>query len=257
VVIDEMQDLRAQELLMLAALAKSQQLMLVGDGGQRIYAGKVSLKSLGIDVRGRSHILRLNYRTTEQIRRFADELLEAEGDDLDGGREARDETRSLLHGPEPRLRGFESRPAQNDYVLEQIQTLLKQGRAPDEISVFARQARLLNQIETRLERAGIPSYRLSKEDFPHEPAVNLGTMHRAKGLEFKVVFVIDAAENELPPASVLNKKTDDHAREDFLEQERQLLYVSVTRARDAVFVTWAGERSGFLPREARKVRQTK
>src|SRR6266508_2513212 len=127
VVVDEMQDLRAQELLMLAALAKSRQLMLVGDGGQRIYAGKVSLKSLGIDVRGRSHILRLNYRTTEQIRRFADELLDAEGDDLDGGREARDETRSLLHGPEPRLQGFESRPAQNDFVMEQIERLLRQA----------------------------------------------------------------------------------------------------------------------------------
>jgi superfamily I DNA/RNA helicase len=257
VVIDEMQDLRAQELLMLAALAKSQRLMLVGDGGQRIYSGKVSLKSLGIDVRGRSQILRLNYRTTEQIRRFADDLLDAEGDDLDGGREARNETRSLLHGPEPRLQGFESRPAQNDFVLEQIERLLRQGRAPDEIAVFARQARLLDQIETRLKRAGIPSYRLSKEDFPHEPAVNLGTMHRAKGLEFKVVFVIDAAENELPPASVLSKKTDEQTRADFLEQERQLLYVSVTRARDAVFVTWAGEPSRFLIREARKGRQAK
>jgi len=257
VVIDEMQDLRAQELLMLAALAPGQRLMLVGDGGQRIYAGKVSLKSLGIDVRGRSHILRLNYRTTEQIRRFADGLLDAEADDLDGGREARDETRSLLHGPEPRLQGFDARPAQNDFVLEQIERVLKQGRAPDEIAVFARQARLLDQIETRLKRAGVPSYRLSKEDFPHEPAVNLGTMHRAKGLEFKVVFVIDAAENELPPASVLSKKTDEQARADFLEQERQLLYVSITRARDAVFVTWSGEPSRFLVRAARKGRQAK
>lgn len=252
VVIDEMQDLRTQELLMLATLAPRQRLMLVGDGGQRIYAGKISLKSLGIDVRGRSHILRLNYRTTEQIRRFADRMLAIETDDLDGGREARDETRSLLHGPEPRLQGFDSRPAQNDFVLEQIQRVLRQGHAPDEIAVFARQARLLDQIETRLKRVGISSYRLSKDDFPHEPAINLGTMHRAKGLEFKVVFVIDAAENELPPASLLSKKIDEQARADFLEQERQLLYVSVTRARDAVFVTWAGEPSRFLIQMTRK-----
>jgi len=82
-------------------------------------------------------------------------------------------------------------------------------------------------------------------------------MHRAKGLEFKVVFVIDAAENELPPASVLSKKTDEQAHADFLEQERQLLYVSVTRARDAVFVTWAGEPSRFLIRVTRKGWQAK
>ncbi len=242
---------------MLAALAPSQRLMLVGDGGQRIFAGKVSLKFLGIDVRGRSHILRLNYRTTEQIRRFADKLLDTEGDDLDGGREARDETRSLLHGPEPRLQGFDSRPAQNDFVLQQIESLLSKRRAPDEIGVFARQARLLDQIEGRLKRAGIPYYRLSKEDFPHEPAVNIGTMHRAKGLEFKVVFVIDAAEDELPPASVLSKKKDEQERADFLEQERQLLYVSITRTRDAVFVTWAGQPSSLLIRATRKSSQAK
>lgn len=249
VVVDETQDLQAQELLMLAALTPHKHLMLVGDGGQRIYAGKVTLKSLGVDVRGRSHVLRVNYRTTEQIRRFADGLLEREADDLDGERESRTETRSLLSGPEPQLRGFESRAAQNDFVAEQIQQFLRQGRAPDEIAVFARQSKLLSQIEDRLKKANVPYYRLSKDDFPQEPAVNLGTMHRAKGLEFKVVFVIDADDETLPSASLLNKKTDEQLRDDFIEQERQLLYVSVTRARDVVFVTWAGEPSRFLVRK--------
>ena len=76
--------------------------------------------------------------------------------------------------------------------------------------------------------------------------VSLGTMHRAKGLEFKCVFVIDASDNYLPSAAVLSKKTDAQLREDFIEQERQLLYVSITRARDAAFVTWAGKPSRFL-----------
>src|SRR5712691_7455726 len=91
VIVDEMQDLGASELRLLAAIAGkgADRLMLVGDGGQRIYATKYSLKSLGIDVRGRSHVLRLNYRTTEQIRRFADRILGDEADDLEGGRESR------------------------------------------------------------------------------------------------------------------------------------------------------------------------
>ncbi len=249
VVVDEMQDLQAQELLMLASLTPHTHLMLVGDGGQRIYAGKFTLKSLGINVRGRSHVLRVNYRTTEQIRRFADALLSAEADDLDGGRESRTETRSLLSGPEPQCRGFSSRPAQNDFVAEQIQEFLRQGRTPDEIAVFARQSKLLDQIESRLKKAKIPYYRLSKEGFPDEPAVNLGTMHRAKGLEFKVVFVIDVDDETLPLSGPLNKKTDEQLRDDFIEQERQLLYVSVTRARDVVFVTWVGEPSRFLQRK--------
>lgn len=247
VVVDEVQDLRAPELSLLAALAPPANLMLVGDGGQRIYSGKVTLKTLGIDVRGRSHVLRLNYRTTEQIRRFADALLDADADDLDGGREERTATRSLLAGPVPQCTGFATRAEQADAVAARIGELLQAGRTPDEIAVFARQARLLEMLETRLRRAAIPHYRLSKEEFPHEPAVNLGTMHRAKGLEFKVVFVLDADDETLPPAGPLRKKTDEQLRAEFLEQERHLLYVSVTRARDAVFISWAGQPSRFLP----------
>lgn len=248
VIVDEVQDLGLPELRLLAALAGegANRLMIVGDGGQRIYAAKQSLKSLGIDVRGRSHVLRLNYRTTEQIRRFADAVLGDEADDLEGGREARRGTRSLLSGPQPLLKAFASRASQCDFVIEQIGQLLKLGRTPDEIAVFARQAYLLNMIETRLARAGIASHKMSKEDFPLEPMVSIGSMYRAKGLEFKFVFVIDASDDQLPYAKWLDKKTDEAARQGFLEQERQLLYVSLTRARDCVFITWAGKMSRFL-----------
>ncbi len=248
VIVDEAQDLGLPELRLLAALAGkgNNTLMLVGDGGQRIYAAKHSLKSVGIDVRGRSHVLRLNYRTTEQIRRFADRILGDEADDLEGGKQSRRGARSLLSGPEPTLKAFDSRQEQCDYVAEQTGRLLKMGRAPDEIAVFARQAYLLDMVETRLKRAGIQFHRLSKEDFPSDPMVSLGSMHRAKGLEFKFVFVIDASDDQLPYAKVLERKTDEQSREDFIEQERQLFYVSLTRARDCVFVTWAGKRSRFL-----------
>src|SRR5436305_3059972 len=91
VIVDEVQDLGPQELLLLAALAGAGPdcLTLVGDGGQRIYGRPISFKALGIDVRGRSHVLRLNYRTTEQIRRFAERILRDSADDLDGGRDDR------------------------------------------------------------------------------------------------------------------------------------------------------------------------
>ena len=187
VIVDEMQDLGASELRLLAALAGqgADRLTLVGDGGQRIYAAKYSLKALGIDVRGRSHVLRLNYRTTEQIRRFADRVLGNTVDDLEGGRESRHATASLLSGPEPTLQACETRSQQGDFVAAQISQLLKSGRTPDDIAVFARQANLLGTIETRLKRAGIPWHRLSREAVPQQPGVSLGTMHRAKGLELK------------------------------------------------------------------------
>jgi superfamily I DNA/RNA helicase len=165
-------------------------------------------------------VLRLNYRTTEQIRRFADRILGDEADDLEGGRESRRGTVSLLSGPEPTRKSFPTRSEQCDFVAAQISQLLRIGRTPDDIAVFARQANLLDMIETRLKRADVSLHRLSREEFPQAPMVSLGTMHRAKGLEFKCVFVIDASDNYLPCAAVLGKKTDAQLHEDFIEQER-------------------------------------
>lgn len=252
VIVDEVQDLGPQELRLISALssaeaeAKQDRLMLVGDGGQRIYAAKFSLRSLGIDVRGRSHVLRLNYRTTEQIRRFADQLLTGQHDDLDGGMELRRGVRSLFRGPQPVIRGFADKAGQTNFVTAQIKELLSSGRAPDEIAVFVRQAYLLNPIEKTLKAEGIPHFRLSKDEEPASSAVNLGTMHRAKGLEFKIVFVIDASDDQLPLAKALADASDDQLREDVIARERQLLYVSATRARDELYVCYVGEPSRFL-----------
>ncbi|MGH8709802.1 MAG: 3'-5' exonuclease [Burkholderiales bacterium] len=252
VIVDEVQDLGPQELRLIAALsgagveAKQDRLTLVGDGGQRIYAAKFSLRSLGIDVRGRSHVLRLNYRTTEQIRRFADQLFTGQHDDLDGGMESRRGVRSLFRGPQPVIKGFANKAGQTDFVVEQIKRFLAGGRAPDEIAVFVRQAYLLNPIEKVLKAEGIPHFRLSKEEELASSAVSLGTMHRAKGLEFKVVFVVDASDDQLPLAKAIADASDDQLREDVLARERQLLYVSATRARDELFVCYVGEPSRFL-----------
>ena len=140
VVIDEVQDLKPQEVHFLAVLAAKNpgNLMLIGDAGQRIYPGGYSLRSLGIDVRGRSRVLRINYRTTEQIRRFADRILPESIDDLDGGTEGRKGTKSLLRGPIPTLRGFTTANQQDTFVVEQVHRLLGEGLQPREIAVFAR-----------------------------------------------------------------------------------------------------------------------
>jgi Txe/YoeB family toxin of Txe-Axe toxin-antitoxin module len=137
VIVDEVQDLRPQELKFLAALAGegSNRLMLVGDGGQRIYQGKFTLKSLGINVQGRSRKLKINYRTTEQIRRFADQISDQDSDDLDGLCEKRKGTISLLQGPEPILRVLENQEQQAEAVSHEIRHLLNQGLLPGEIGI--------------------------------------------------------------------------------------------------------------------------
>ena len=248
VIIDEVQDLKPQEVQFLAALAAGNpgNLMVLGDPGQRIYPGGFSLKKLGIDVRGRSHILRINYRTTEQIRRFADTLLGDSSDDFDNGREDR-RSHSLLRGPRPTLRGFKTEVLQNDFIVNEVRRVLAAGLTPREIAAFARAGSHLKSIRQAFVDAGIPVFLLSSDDDPdHSTGVNLGTMHRAKGLEFKVVFVVNCSDQVVPHAYTLSRLRDEGDLEAGVEREKQLLYVSLTRARDEVFVTWVGRESRFL-----------
>jgi hypothetical protein len=249
VVVDEVQDLSPQALRLVASLAGDgpDRLMVVGDGGQRIFSHRSSLLALGIDVRGRSRILRINYRTTEQIRRFADLVL-ASADDMEGGRESRNGCRSIRSGTVPEAAGFDAPGEQYEHVCSQIAGRIANGLAADEIAVFARTKRYLEAVAKHLHRAGIETHLLEPEKGggPVPGAVNLVTMHRAKGLEFKLGVVVDASKGVLPLPFALHQTSDPQDREEIAEMERQLLYVSLTRARDHVLVTWVGEPSELL-----------
>ena len=247
VVVDETQDLRPQEIRLLAALAGKGRnaLMLVGDGGQRIYGSKFSLKGLGVNVQGRSHILRINYRTTEQIRRFADRLIGDSGDDLDGGLEKRKGTVSLLKGPHPVLHAAKTQAQQWKYVSREIKRMKKEGLSLNEMAIFSRTNADLQTIQEALTRNKVKSQIIQKEGVEGD-GVRLGTLHRAKGLEFKAVFVVNVSDEQVPQRSLLQNVQDQQLRADLLERERQLLYVGLTRARDEAILTWAGYPSRFL-----------
>jgi superfamily I DNA/RNA helicase len=249
VVVDEIQDLGPQEIRLLAALASPapENLMIVGDAGQRIYPGGFTLKALGINVTGRAHVLRINYRTTEQIRRAADRLLPDAADDLDGGAEGRGQTRSLLRGPAPTLKGFRRPADQHAFLRDRIQDLLRLGMKAPEIALFTRSSTQWPALQSALAEAGVAVRLLSNEaDAGEAEGANLGTMHRAKGLEFKAVFLPDCSAANLPSPAALDGAVDAVERRLALERERQLLYVGMTRARDEVFVTWVGAPSPFL-----------
>lgn len=252
VIVDEVQDLQASAVQLVAALGGKGRdgIMLVGDAGQRIYPGGFSLRSLGIDVRGRSRVLRINYRTTEEIQRLADRLLGSAGGDLDEGTESRRGTVSLLRGPEPTLKGCASEDDERSFLTSTIHRLVGSGLAPREIAVFARTRRLGEQIVDVLRAAEVPAHFLGEEDGEDEGSdeagVTVSTMHGAKGLEFKAVIVASCDDRRLPNAFVLESITDPEERNAVIEQERRLLYVSMTRARDEVFVTWSGTPSRFV-----------
>lgn len=248
VIVDEVQDLSVQALRLVAALGgdRPNGLMVLGDGGQRIYAHRTSLRSAGIEVRGRARVLRINYRTTEEIRRFADRILTT-GDDLDGAKGTRNETLSTRAGVAPTAIAFSSPAEQYDYIAEHVNECVERGVAPNEIAVFARTKAQLEKAALRLHHWEVPTYVLRQNGGrAPENAVQLVTMHRAKGLEFKMAVVIDASKDSIPNRYLMNLSGDDQDRTEFRERERQLLYVALTRARDEVLVTWVGDACEFL-----------
>jgi AAA domain/UvrD-like helicase C-terminal domain len=245
VLVDESQDCGAPEVRFLAALSASTRadLMLVGDVGQRIYAGGYSLQKLGIDVRGRSKVLRINYRTTRQIQRVAERLRAVV--DEDAGEKTN--AQSLLNGPEPVFRGFSSEDDREDFLASEVPRLLAEGLRPREIAIFLRTNAAVESMRSRLSERGIATTVLDKTtDVIDAEHVLVGTMHRAKGLEFKSVYAAQCDRDSLPLRKALLDAGDEAERREVLELERQLLYVTLTRARDHATVTWVGDPSPYV-----------
>jgi superfamily I DNA/RNA helicase len=251
VVVDEVQDLGPPEHRLLAAIAGEgpDRLFLTGDGGQRIYARRLSLAACGVPVRGRSFTLRVNYRTTAQIRRFADRVLPATGDDLDGSTQDRRAVRSVLSGAPPVALRCPDEAAEADAIAAEIARLTEAGYAPDEIAVFTRTNARADELRSALRQRGVPTTGLGAGDRPIGPrgaAVTVTTLHRAKGLEYKAVVVAGASAASLPQRAALQEVDDPADVEDARTRERQLLYVGLTRARDRLLVTWTGEPTSYL-----------
>lgn len=247
VIADEVQDFGPAELHLLRALVPTgkNDLLLCGDSGQRIFKPRMSLLGCGIDIRGRSSQLKINYRTTQQIRQYADRLFATEEKDSDGDSIARDAV-SVLNGPAPQVSACAQIEDEIVALAEWLQSLIKDGLKASEIGIFARTESVLTQRgAAAADAAGCKSYLLS-DDSDDGDGVALGTMHRAKGLEFKAVAVIGCDQDLLPMKSVLDGIADPADRTSFAEQERNLLYVALTRPREHLFVSHSGRPSDLL-----------
>jgi len=247
VIADECQDFGPAELTLLRALAApgADDLFLCGDAGQRIYRGRFSWASTGIDVRGRSTRLKVNYRTTEQIRRFADRLIPGVIDEEDGESGARG-TVSVLSGPSPEVRVCATVQEEVATVAAWVKARVAEGYAAREIGIFARtDAVLKKRVVEALSAAGLEGHALQDDEALHPGRPCYGTMHRAKGLEFRAVAVVGCEPGVVPlPKAVQRDDEDD--RTAAMEQERHLVYVATTRARERLLVTAVGQVSPLL-----------
>ncbi len=251
VIVDEGQDFGSSAYRLLRAIAGSEHqndLFIVGDAHQRIYKNKVILSRCGINVRGRSGRLRMNYRTTEEIRRRAmNVLIGLSFDDLDDGTDDGKGYISVSHGDQPTITTYASQDQEAEELIKTIKDQIEAGLDPREICVVARTNALIDDYKKYLLSAGIDCFEVKRKqaDDRDRMGVRLATMHRVKGLEFTLVFIVAANKNFVPLKSAVNI-ADPTEREAAVNRERCLLYVAMTRAKKMVRISSYGSVSDFL-----------
>jgi superfamily I DNA/RNA helicase len=256
VIVDEAQDMGAQAYRLLRAIVEEgkNDMFIVGDGHQRIYGrNKVVLSRCGVNIRGRSRKLRLNYRTTEETRRWAVGLLEGrEIDDLDGGADNNKDFKSLTHGPEPHLEHFDNAEQQARFIVDYVNTLTAAGESTRGICIVCRRNAERNAIRRSLEAAGVATLPLDAgtADATDTDGVRLATMHRVKGLEFDRMIMASINEGLVPLSVALDGKGDKVSRIAAETEERALLYVAATRAKRELLVLSHGRASRFVRAQA-------
>lgn len=240
VVVDEAQDLTVAQVRFLAAVGKGRDdaLFLAGDIGQRIFRLPFSWAKLGLDIRGRSHSLKVNYRTSHQIRAMADRLLPPAITDLDGVEEGRRGTVSIFDGPVPEVQLLDDSEAEAVFVSGWLQRCMTSGIPPKQIAVLVRSP---NQVARARKAANDAVAAASDSETPI-----VAVMHDAKGLEFRAVAVMACDEDVIPDPQRLASIGDVAEMESVYETERHLLYVACTRARDQLLVTGIAPGSEFL-----------
>lgn len=237
VVVDEAQDLGVDELTFLAAIAGEMPngLFFAGDIGQRIFRPPFPWKASGVNIRGRSRTLKLNYRTSEQIRRASDILLPSFLTEADGNEVRRDDVVSLFQGKVPQICRCSSKDEERHDVANWITELLTNGVEPTEIAFLARNPEILEHCQTVVSGLGEQGHGIECLD-----------MHAAKGLEFRAIAILSCNDGIIPDEIRLLEATDEAAIDEIMATERHLLYVAFSRAREWVWLSTSGRPSEFV-----------
>ena len=251
VIVDEAQDLTRVGLEFVAAIAGDREdgLLLLGDGQQSLYPGGHSLRSIGIDVRGRAAILRLNYRNTREILLAADRIVAGRPfDDGDDELQQADPSQRIdveRRGPEPLVLSFATEDDHDEALTLAISDLSSRSDTDlGDIAVLVPNNRLVREYAASIAGLGLACRTLDKYDGTPSSEVKVGTFKRAKGLEFKHVLLPRAEPGKLYDAPFRGEDGPTH--QERLDRTRRELFVAMTRARDTVWVGYVGEPSRLL-----------
>lgn len=246
IVVDEAQDMGPEAFRLLRAMIPatrddlSNDLFLVGDGHQRIYGPKVVLGRCGIEIRGRSRKLYLNYRTTDEIRRWAVRLLDGRPiDDLDGGTDDQKGYRSLVHGTKPQVQRCSNFAKESEFLARRINELTADGTPLSSCCLVARTHSLLEQYRAALESRGVVVCLIEprQAEDRNKAGLRLATLHRVKGLEFDHMLLAGVNESIVPLHRRNAEFSSDFDDEEYETRERSLFYVGATRARRSLTIS--------------------
>lgn len=251
IIVDEGQDFSDNAFKLLRAIAGEERpndIFIVGDSHQRIYNNYPTLSKCDINVRGRSSILKINYRTTEETRRYAFALLnDISFDDLDDAVDLGDKCRSLVHGEEPVIKCFNDANEELNYLNDRISDLQDRCVPLKNICIVARTNQLVKDYSAQLTKRGYSVYQIKRskaDDLSHD-GIRIATMHRVKGLEFQYVFIVSANNRIMPLEAVIDHSDPVTERESYTA-EKCLLYVALTRAQKQAYITCYGKKSEFI-----------
>jgi superfamily I DNA/RNA helicase len=208
------------------------------------------LSRCGVDIKGRSRKLRINYRTTDETRKWATMVLAGVTvDDLDGNQDDLKGYRSLLHGDQPIVQGFSSFDEEIGFIKTYLQQRESNGCALSNTCIMVRTNQLVKQYVSALNQSGIKTQEIkrSQPDNLSQLGVRVATMHRVKGLQFEYVILAGINDGILPLKSALYNASDKAAQNSLINSERSLIHVAATRAKRCVVVSYYGQASSLLP----------
>jgi restriction endonuclease Mrr len=137
-----------------------------------------------------------------------------------------------------------------------VKELLSDEIKPNEIAILARFDHTVDRYLKEFEEQRIQAQKLSASMKSDQPKIYCGTMHNSKGLEFKIVFLVEANEEMIPPEWELESLEDEDDKTELMKLERSLLYVAMTRARDKVYITSFGALTKFLQENPKDDKET-
>ena len=255
VIVDEGQDMGEQAFRLIRAIVPEgpdgdkNSIFIVGDAHQRIYARRASMSACGINIRGRSRKLRLNYRTSDEIRTWAVSILEGISvDDLDDGLDSLNGYTSVFKGASPILISYVSQEEEVEGLIDWLNSLGQDGIEISDVGILASTNAQLDLIASRLSDAGVEAVFLksNQADDRGQVGVRLATMHRAKGLEFHAVVLPFLSKDTFPSKAALRSAVDDVDRQNIIQQQKSLLHVAATRAKRALRISWTGDSTEFF-----------